>query len=170
MRPPGGRQTQGGILARKGWRELHRAAAIRTQAGKFDIIRGVKGIARMKNHILILAVALLTLEAGAITGRRSYGYKPGSDAKYIDEGGASEVKAKNAAEKQARAKAKGIVAEKLVLPEGATCSGMTIDLEGRIESLCGFEIGDIAKLSRHPALDKEGNIVVTGKLPKPFRK
>jgi hypothetical protein len=47
---------------------------------------------------------------------------------------------------------------------------MTINLEDRIESLCGFEIGAIAKLPWRPKLDKDGNIIMTGKLAKPFRK
>ena len=83
----------------------------------------------MKNYILMMAVAVLALEAGA----------------------------------------KG-AAEKLVLPKGATHQGVTINLEGRIESLCGFEIGEIAKLPWRPKLDKDGNIIMTGKLAKPFRK
>ena len=124
----------------------------------------------MKNYILLVVVVVLTLVAGAVVGGRSYGYRPGSGAKSINEGGASETKAKGAAEKQARLKAKGIAAEKLELPQGATHHGMPINREARIESLCGFEIGEIAKLPRHPTLDKDGNIVMTGKLTKPFRK
>lgn len=124
----------------------------------------------MKSCFLMVVVASLTLGAGAALNPRSHGYKPGSDARRLGEGGASEVKAKSAAEKQARAKAKGINAEKLELPKGATYNGLPINLEGRIESLCGFKIGEIAKLPRHPTLDKDGNIVMTGKLAKPFRK
>ena len=121
----------------------------------------------MKNYILMMVVAVLALEAGAKT---SYGYKPSSDAMRISESGASKVKTKSAAEKQTHAKAKGIDAEKLVLPMGAKHQGMTINLEDRIESLCGFEIGAIAKLPWRPKLDKDGNIIMTGKLAKPFRK
>ena len=124
----------------------------------------------MKNYILMAVVAVLALEAGAVLSRRSSGYKSGSDVRRLGEGGASEVKAKGAAEKQVRAKAKEIAVEKLELPKDATCGGLQIDLEGRIESLCGFEIGKIAKLPTHPKLDKDGNIVMTGKLAKPFRK
>ena len=130
----------------------------------------MKGVASMRNYILMAVVAVLTLEAGAIVGRRSYGYKHGSGAKRLGEGGASEIKAKSAAEKQARTKAKGISANKLELPKDATYQGMKINREARIESLCGFEIGEIAKLPRHPKLDNEGNIIMTGKLAKPFRK
>ena len=43
-------------------------------------------------------------------------------------------------------------------------------MSSRIESLCGYEIGSIAKVSRHPQLDKDGNIVITEKLKTPFRK
>ena len=124
----------------------------------------------MRNYILMAVVAVLTLEAGAIVGRRSYGYKPGSPERRLGEGGASEIKAKSTAEKQVRAKAKEIAADKLELPKDATCNGLPIDLEGRIGSLCGFEIGKIVKLPRHPTFDKEGNIIMTGRLAKPFRK
>lgn len=121
----------------------------------------------MKNYILIMAVAVLALEAEA---RTSYGYKPNSDSMRISESGASKVKSKSAAERQTHAKAKGIDAEKLEFPAGAKYHGTTINLEGRIESLCGFEIGEIAKLPWRPKLDKDGNIIMTGKLAKPFRK
>ena len=130
----------------------------------------MKGIEHMNSYVLMVVVAVLTLEAGAALNPRSHGYKPGSDVKRLGEGGASEVKAKSAAEKQARAKAKGIAAEKLELPKDATYQGVQINREARIESLCGFEIGEIAKLPRHPKLDNEGNIIMTGKLAKPFRK
>ncbi len=121
----------------------------------------------MKNYILIMAVAVLALEAEA---RTSYGYKPNSDSMRISESGASKVKSKSAEEKQAHAKAKGIDAEKLELPKGAKHHSTAINLDGRIESLCGFEIGEIAKLPWRPKLDKDGNIIMTGKLAKPFRK
>jgi hypothetical protein len=42
--------------------------------------------------------------------------------------------------------------------------------EGRIDSLCGYEIGAVAKASWRPKLDEDGNIVVTERLKKPFRK
>ena len=134
--------------------------------------RAMKGFVSMKNYILMIVLAVLTFEVWAVVGRqtRSYGYKPGSGARRLGEGGASEVKAKGAAEKQVHAKAKEISAEKLELPKDATCNGLPIDLEGRIASLCGFEIGKIAKLPTHPKLDKDGNIIMTGKLAKPFRK
>ena len=124
----------------------------------------------MRNYILMAVVAVLTLETGAVVGGRSYGYKSGSGAKRLGEGGASEIKAKSAAEKQARTKAKGISANKLELPKDATYQGVKINREARIETLCGFEIGEIAKLPRRPKLDNEGNIIMTGKLAKPFRK
>ena len=72
--------------------------------------------------------------------------------------------------KKARAKAKGITETKIEIPNDATYNGLAIDHSGRIMSLCGFEIGEIAKVPRHPVLDKDGNIVMTGKLAKPFRK
>ena len=132
----------------------------------------MKGFVSMKNYILMIVLAVLTFEVWAVVGRqtRSYGYKPGSGARRLGEGGASEVKAKGAAEKQVHAKAKEISAEKLELPKDATYGSLPIDLEGRIASLCGFEIGKIAKLPTHPKLDKDGNIIMTGKLARPFRK
>ena len=54
---------------------------------------------RMKSYILMVAVAVLTLEAGAALNSRSSGYKPGSDVKRLGEGGASEVKEMAAAVK-----------------------------------------------------------------------
>ena len=131
----------------------------------------MKGFVSMKNYILVIVVAVLAFEVWAVVGRqtRSYGYKPASGARRLGEGGASEVKAKSAAEKQVHAKAKEISAEKLELPKDATHGSLPIDLEGRIASLCGFEIGKIAKLPTHPKLDKDGNIIMTGKLAKPFR-
>ncbi len=72
--------------------------------------------------------------------------------------------------KKVRAKAKEITETKIEIPKDATYNGLAIDHSGRILSLCGFDIGEIAKVPRHPVLDKDGNIVMTGKLAKPFRK
>ena len=129
----------------------------------------------MKNVLIMLVVALIAADAGAIVGNgavggRVRGYKNGAKAKRIGEGGASEVKEKSAAERDAKAKAKSISDSKVVLPGDCTCAGSKVDLSGRITSLCGFEIGEVAKLPRHPVLDNDGNIVMTGKLKKPFRK
>ena len=125
----------------------------------------------MKNTkaiLLALTAATLSFEASAAIRTNDYmphrvhGYKSGQDA--------SEKSAKAAAEKKAHAKAKGIAEDKLVFPKEAKHRGMPINMEGRIESLCGYEIGSIAKLPRHPKLDDDGNIVVVEKLKKPFRK
>lgn len=101
---------------------------------------------------------------------RQRGYKNGDPAKLINDGGAKEVKEKGAVVKKVRDKAKGITETKIEIPKDATYNGLAIDHSGRIMSLCGFEIGEIAKVPRHPVLDKDGNIVMTGKLAKPFRK
>ena len=122
----------------------------------------------VKMSIVLLAAVVFALDANAIINGRVQGYK--SDRKLISEGGATEQKAKNAAEKQTRAKAKEITVEKLEFPKGAKHSSLPIDVSSRIDSLCGYEIGSIAKVSRHPQLDKDGNIVVTEKLKTPFRK
>ena len=122
----------------------------------------------VKMSIVLLAAVVFALDANAIIGGRVRGYK--SDGKLINEGGASEQKAKNAAEKQTRAKAKEITVEKLEFPKGAKHGILPIFMPARIDSLCGYEIGSIAKVSRHPQLDKDGNIVITEKLKTPFRK
>ena len=126
----------------------------------------------MKSASIILSVLLLATDATAVTyiGGRQHGYKNGDSAKRITEGGAKEVKEKGSAVKKARAKAKGITETKIEIPKDATYNGLAIDHSGRIMSLCGFEIGEIAKVPRHPVLDTDGNIVMTGKLAKPFRK
>lgn len=104
----------------------------------------------------------------AAISRNVNGYK--SDRTCINDGGAAVQKEKNQAERQTCAKAKSITADKIEMPEDAKFSGMPIDLTARIESLCGYEIGAVAKVSWRPNLDKDGNIVVTEKLKKPFRK
>lgn len=58
----------------------------------------MKEVASMKNYIFMVAVAVLTFDAVAVVGGRSYGYKPGSGVKRLGEGGSSEVKAKGAFE------------------------------------------------------------------------
>lgn len=127
-------------------------------------------IFNVKNALILLSVVLFAAEATAFVGGRQRGYKNGDSAKSITEGGASEVKEKGAAEKKTRAKAKEITETKIEIPKDATYNGLAIDHSGRILSLCGFDIGEIAKVPRHPVLDKDGNIVMTGKLAKPFRK
>ena len=124
----------------------------------------------MKKALIIFSVVLLAAEAMAYVGGHQRGYKNGDTAKLINDGGAKEVKEKGAAVKKTRDKAKGITETKIAIPKDATYNGLAIDHSGRILSLCGFEIGEIAKVPRHPVLDKDGNIVMTGKLAKPFRK
>ena len=124
----------------------------------------------MKKALIILSVVLLAAEATAFVGGRQRGYKNGDSAKLISDTGARDEKKKGAAEKKTRAKAKEITETKIEIPKDATYNGLAIDHSGRIMSLCGFEIGEIAKVPRHPVLDKDGNIVMTGKLAKPFRK
>ena len=124
----------------------------------------------MKKSLIIPSAILLAAEATAFVGGHQRGYKNGDSAKSINDGGAKEVKEKGAAVKKARDKAKGITETKIEIPKDATYNGLAIDHSGRILSLCGFEIGEIAKVPRHPVLDTDGNIVMTGKLAKPFRK
>ena len=124
----------------------------------------------MKNAFVLLWVALLAMGAQALYVRGfQRGYKNGDEATRINEGGASDVKAKDAARKNVLAKAKTITGKKLEIPEDATYNRLAIDHSVRILSLCGFEIGTIAKVPSRPVLDADGNIVMTGKLKKPFR-
>ena len=123
-----------------------------------------------KFGVLLVLVALAFQADARRVGsyNRVRGYDPGPVPKTIGEGRASEVK--GTPEKQTLAKAKTISADRLVIPDDAKYHGnLQINKKGRIESLCGFTIGDIAKVSRHPTLDRDGNIVETGKLAKPFR-
>ena len=124
----------------------------------------------MKKALIILSVVLLAAEATAFVGGRQRGYKNGDSAKLISDAGARDEKKKGAAEKKTRAKAKAITETKIEIPKDATYNGLAIDHSGRILSLCGFDIGEIAKVPQHPVLDKDGNIVMTGKLAKPCRK
>ena len=121
--------------------------------------------------MIILAAFAFQVDAriGSVSGRVN-GYDPGRVPKTVSDGGASDAKAKGMPEKQARAKAKTISADRLVIPDDAKYHGnLPINKKGRIESLCGFTIGDIAKVPRLPTVDTDGNIVETGKLAKPFR-
>ena len=45
-----------------------------------------------------------------------------------------------------------------------------VNFKGRLKSFCGYELGSIMKRPAKPTLDKHGNIIVTEKLRKPFRK
>ena len=121
-----------------------------------------------KTGIAVLFMLGLAFAAEGALNRNVNGYK--SDRTRINDGGAAVEKTKNQAERQTCAKAKSINVAKIEIPEGAKFSGVPIDLSSRIESLCGYEIGSVAKVSWRPNLDKDGNIVVTEKLKKPFRK
>ena len=124
----------------------------------------------MKNAFVLLWVALLATGAQAVyVSGFQRGYKNGDEATRINEGGASDVKTKNLARKNVLAKAKTITVRKLEIPEDATYYRLAIDHSVRILSLCGFEIGTIAKVPNRLVLDADGNIVMTGKLKKPFR-
>lgn len=124
---------------------------------------------KLKNALIMISVVLLATDAWAIF-RHQRGYKNGDAAKRITADGAAEIKEKGAAEKNVRAKAKELSETKIEIPADATYEGCPIDASVRIMSLCGFEIGEIAKVPRHPVLDDDGNIIMTGKLAKPFRK
>lgn len=121
---------------------------------------------KVRAAVLFMLVFTSVVEA-AISGRVN-GYK--SDRICINDGGAAVQKDKNKAERQTYAKAKSIKVKKIEMPEGTELGGIPVDFTGRIDSLCGYEIGAVAKASWRPKLDEDGNIVVTERLKKPFRK
>lgn len=121
-----------------------------------------------KVRAAVLFMLVFTSVVEAAISRNVKGYK--SDRTCINDGGAVVQKDKDKAERQTYAKAKSTKVEKIEMPEGAKCGGIPVDFAGRIDSLCGYEIGAVAKASWRPKLDKDGNIVVTEKLKKPFRK
>ena len=121
-----------------------------------------------KVRAAVLFMLVFTSVVEAAISRNVNGYK--SDRTCINDGGAAVQKDKNKAERQTYAKAKSIKVEKIEMPEGTECGGIPVDFTGRIESLCGYEIGAVAKASWRPKLDEDGNIVVTERLKKPFRK
>ena len=86
-----------------------------------------------------------------------------------------EEKQERKAQRDALAKSKRITYSKVEIPEDTVyritpiSPAIPIDRESRIESLCGFELGRVIKLTREPVLDDDGNIEVVVKLKKPFR-
>lgn len=57
------------------------------------------------------------------------------------------------------------------IPEDAKdVYGRLIQLDDRIAELCGYELGKIARKTDHPKVDENGDIIVTEKLRKPFRR
>ena len=66
--------------------------------------------------------------------------------------------------KAAYVRSKKIRVRKVTLPEGLN----GVDPAMRIESLCGYDIGAVAKLPAFPKVDEEGNVVVETGLKKPF--
>lgn len=121
-----------------------------------------------KVRAAVLFMLVFTSVVEAAISRNVNGYK--SDRTCINDGGAAVQKDKNKAERQTYAKAKSIKVEKIEMPEGTERGGIPVDFTGRIDSLCGYEIGAVAKASWRPKLDEDGNIVVTERLKKPFRK
>lgn len=114
---------------------------------------------------LMLIVALCAHHAHAFYhSNRINGPKQSESTKRsgsLDE--SPEEKRKRVARRDALAKAKSITYSKVELPEGA------VSRELRIESLCGFELGQVIKLTRDPVLDDAGNMEVVVKLKQPFR-
>ena len=120
----------------------------------------------MKTLLIILSIVTFVTNIHASTVST---YKRGS-VKLISDNSATKEKRKNVAEKKARAKEKEIAGVKIEIPPGAKHHGIIIDPDKRIMSLCGFEIGTIVKVPRNPTLDDDGNIIMTGRLAKPFLK
>ena len=118
----------------------------------------------MKKTVLMLTVLALSLETCAVYYQsRSRGYRPTEDEKRLTPAGPTGDL------KKVIEKSKTILTDKLEFDEGAKCGNTPINLKARIGSLCGHEIGTIAKVGRNTVLDANGNIVVTERLKKPFR-
>ena len=125
----------------------------------------------------MLIVALYAHTAYAIYySNRTYGPRQSENTKRTGSIDVSpEEKQARKARRDALAKSKRITYSKVEIPEGAvsritpTSPAIPIDRESRIESLCGFELGRVIKLTREPVLDDDGNIEVVVKLKKPFR-
>ena len=134
----------------------------------------------MKTALILQSMLIITLYAHtayAITYHsRVQGARQSENTKRIGSIGVSpEEKQARIARRDALAKSKSITYSKVEIPEGAVyritpiSPAIPIDRESRIESLCGFELGRVIKLTREPVLNNDGNIEVAVKLKKPFR-
>ena len=125
----------------------------------------------------MLIVALYAHTAYAIYySNRTYGPRQSENTKRTGSIDVSpEEKQARKARRDALAKSKRITYSKVEIPEDTVyritpiSPAIPINRESRIESLCGFELGRVIKLTREPVLDDDGNIEVVVKLKKPFR-
>ena len=116
----------------------------------------------MKKILLILAAFVFAFEVTAYISRVR-GYRLDDSARQLKPAGASD-KIVNA-----QKKSQTITASKIEFVEGTKFRTIPVNVNARIVSLCGYEIGTIVKVGRNSVLDNQGNIVVTEKLRKPFR-
>ena len=116
----------------------------------------------MKKILLVLAAFLFIFEASAYFSR-SRGYRPDNNARRLKPAGACDSNV------DARKKSLTIATNKLEFVEGTKFRTVPVNLNARIVSLCGYEIGTIVKVGRNAVLDNDGDIVVKEKLKKPFR-
>ncbi len=121
----------------------------------------------MKNAAILVATLCMFWNAGADTiigvPHRVKGPagKVGLDGNVEPSGKADAVK---------KARAKKVSVEKLEIPDGSKHLGFPLDNKNRIDSLCGYELGLVVKVPVRPTLDDDGNILITQRLKKPFRK
>lgn len=123
----------------------------------------------MKKASIVVAIMCMswTVGAYAISVVGVPGKVKGPDGK-VEIGSNAQPSAKDAAVKKARTK--NVSHKKVEMPEGSKHLGYPIDNKSRIESLCGHELGQVVKVPVRPTLDDKGNILITQRLKKPFRK
>ena len=121
----------------------------------------------MRNALVFVALVCMLCK-GSAYAIISTPHRVKGPAGKVELGGNVETSAK--AEAAKKAKAKKVSVKKVVIPEGLNPLGFPLDSKSRIESLCGHELGQVAKLPARPTLDDNGNILITQRLKKPFRK
>lgn len=111
--------------------------------------------------VLAVALAAVVVSADAYLSPRVRGNN--APGRKIGEVSPKEAMRREAAGKMAKASVR-----KLEISSDANVRGTPVDVAKRIESLCGFDIGLVAK-GFNPNVNDNGDIVVTKKLGRPFR-
>ena len=168
------------MLPRSEWMEVLMASGSPRQNGNTaralkEVAGALKPFAMFYGHLLMVVSAIaLSLGAEAAVHRGVNDGRPDSDVKHIGGGGASAARGRNAPAKKADVRSRTGGGRKLTLPQkpkdGDMPVNFQVNLKGRIESFCGYELGTTMKLQAKPILDKHGNIIVTERLKKPFHK
>ena len=168
------------MFPRSEWMEVLMANESSRQNGNTaralkEVADALKPCAMFYRNLLMVASAIaLSLGAAAAVHRGVNDGRPDSDVKRIGGGDASVAGERTAQVKKADVRSRTGGGRKLVLPkipnDGDMPVNFQVNLKGRIESFCGYELGSIVKLPAKPTLDKHGNIIVTERLKKPFHK